>query len=128
MKLLILLPLVLYTGACSPEEARAAARESVAQAKALVADFQAASGEKLAEARIAIDELKQKAAQAAEEHKPELEQLGRDLERKRQELVARLADLKDAGVEKLDQARRDLEPRIAELKEQARAALEKLKP
>ncbi len=123
----LLLPLALLVGACSREDAHAAARDTVEKAKTLLAEFKTASKEQLAEAQTAIEELKQKAGQAAEEHKPELERLARDLEARRQELAAQLAQLKDAGTATFDEWKRELEPKIAALQQEARAALERLR-
>lgn len=127
----------LALAACSKEEGSnpgVQAGESkglVEQAKekgaALLADFQKASQDKLASVDTTIASLKDKAAQAAADHKPELDKLVADLSAKKDALMAKLGELKGAGGEKLATLMKELEPKIAELVQSAKDALAKLK-
>lgn len=135
--LVLPLTLCLALGACSKEEGANAgvqAGESkglVEQAKekgaALLADFQKASQDKLASVDTTVASLKDKAAKAAAEHKPELEKLAADLSTRKDEIVAKLQELKGASGEKLAALMKELEPKLAELAQKAKDALANLK-
>ncbi|MBK7642760.1 MAG: hypothetical protein IPJ19_06855 [Planctomycetes bacterium] len=133
----LVLPLALLLGACGGSEgsstgvqasdAKGLVNQAKDKASSMLADFQKSSEEKLASVDTTLESLKQKAAAAAEENKPELEKLAADLGEKKAAVMAKLAELKDASGEKLSGLMKEIEPKITELVQSAKDALAKLK-